>query len=109
MIPIDPVPVIQYLDLIHGFRCIIYYHIIDIEGNIKYHYRKEYREPGAISQRDIFLDIYSFFYYFRFINPFFREILGRIIGSELDSWSIQKILRYLRIITSISIERFSPK
>jgi hypothetical protein len=94
IIPVDPIPVIQYLDLIHGFRCIIYYHIVGIEGSIKCHYRKEYRDPETPSQRGIPLGMNSFFPLFLLIKPFFiREILGRIIGSKLDSWSIQKILR----------------
>jgi hypothetical protein len=66
LIPIDPVPIIQYLDLIHGFRYLIYLHIIDIEGSLQYHYRKDHRDPEIHSQRDIRLDMNSSFPLFLF-------------------------------------------
>jgi hypothetical protein len=61
MISIDPIPVIQYLDLINGFRYTICLYIMDIEESIKCYYRKDHRDPEILSQRDISLDMNSSF------------------------------------------------
>jgi hypothetical protein len=98
MIPIDPVPVIQYLDLIHGFRCIIYLHIIGIEGSIQCHYRKEHRGPETPSQRGIRLDMDSSFPLFLFINldsveKYWEPLL-------IQSWTPDQAKKYFPIFES---------
>jgi hypothetical protein len=100
MIPIDPIPIIQYLDLIHEFRYIIYLHIIDIEGSIQYHYRKEYRGPKTPSQRDIRLDMDSSFPLFLFINldsveKYWEPLL-------IQSWTPGQAKKYFAIFESPS-------
>jgi hypothetical protein len=66
LIPVDPVPVIQCLDLIHGFRCLICLHITGTEGSLQCHYRKDHRDPETLSQRGIRLGMNSSFPLFLF-------------------------------------------
>jgi hypothetical protein len=64
-----------------------------MEGNIN---------PQVLSHNEGYLEVraLSSLSFFLLILFFSREIMGRSIGSKLDSWSGQKILPYLRITVS---------